>query len=75
MFERSSKQNGARRRLGMTEYFRRKKDPQKEILKVLLHPSPPLGRKSMINKVGSVLLDDEYFVNIKKELVQIILCH
>jgi len=59
----------------MTEYFRRKMDPQKEILKALLHPSPPLEEKSIIEKVGSVLLDDEYFVNIKKELVQIIFCH
>jgi len=59
----------------MTEYFRRKKTPQKEILKALLHPAPPLERKSMIKKVGSVLIDDEYFVNIKGELVQIILCH
>ena len=59
----------------MTEYFRRKMDPQKEILEGLLHPSPPLEGKSIIKKVGSVLLDDEYFVNIKKELVQIIFCH
>jgi hypothetical protein len=61
--------------LGMTEYFRRGKDPQKEILRILLPPSPPLEGKSMIKKVGSVLLDGEYFVNIKKELVQIIFCH
>ena len=28
----------------------------------------------MIKKVGSVLLDDEYIVNIKKEPVQIVFC-
>jgi hypothetical protein len=49
-------------------------DPQKEILKALLHPSLPLERKIMIKKVGSVLQDDEYFVNIKEEPVQIIFC-
>jgi hypothetical protein len=63
------------KRLGITEYCQRKMDPQKEILRALLYPSPPLDGKSMINKVGSVLLNDEYIVNIKKEPVQIILCH
>jgi hypothetical protein len=50
-------------------------EPQEEILKALLHPSPPLEGKSVIKKVDSVLLNDEYFVNIKKEPVQIIFCH
>jgi hypothetical protein len=63
------------KRLGITEYCQRKMDPQKEILRALLYPSPPLDGKSMINKVGSVLLNDEYIVNIKKEPVQIIFCH
>jgi hypothetical protein len=59
----------------MTEYFQREMEPQEKILKALLHLSPPLEGKSIIRKVGSLLLDDEYFVNIKKELVQIVFCH
>jgi hypothetical protein len=63
------------KRLGITEYFRRERGPQKEVLRILLPPAPPLEGKSMIKRVGSVILDEEYFVNIKKELVQIIFCH
>ena len=74
MFERPSRQKGPKK-IWNYRILSKKMDPQKEILRALLYPSPPLDGKSMINKVGSVLLNDEYVVNVKKEPVQIIFCH
>jgi hypothetical protein len=39
----------------MKEYFRRKTDPPKEILRVLLHPSP-LGKRNSTRIVESKIL-------------------
>ena len=55
----------------MTEYSYKEMEPQEEILKALLHLPSPLEGKSMIKKVDLLLLDDEYFVKIKKNLCKL----